>query len=247
MAASGCMDASGEVRLHLLGGFELRIGGEIVEVQPAAQRLLALLALAGSALERQFVAFQLWPDTDEERAKANLRSTVWRLRRRSGDVVEASKCQMRLAPWVWVDVRNGTATVDGEGRLPPFGHRGRPTDATINCELLPDWYDDWLEVDRERVRQRGLHMLEASGDELLASGRTDEAIQLGLRASAMDPLRETPHRLVIRCHLAEGNLVEAIRQYERYVALLDRELGASPSARMRGLLAPTRQPVGARG
>ena len=70
----------------------------------------------------------------------------------------------------------------------------------------------------------------------LAAGCTDEAIQLGLRASAMEPLRESPHRLVIRCHLAEGNLVEAVRQYDRYAALMERELGASPSPHMRVLL-----------
>jgi DNA-binding SARP family transcriptional activator len=220
--------------LHLLGGFELRIDGEVVDVQPVAQRLLALLALTSAALERSFVAYQLWPDVAEERAKANLRSTVWRLRRCSGDVVKASKTQMQLAPWVWVDVCDGLAESDDDGRVPSLA--GRRTDATINAELLPDWYDDWLVIERERIRQLGLHALEDRADELLAAGCTDEAIQLGLRASAMEPLRESPHRLVIRCHLAEGNLVEAVRQYDRYAALMKRELGASPSPHMRVLL-----------
>jgi DNA-binding SARP family transcriptional activator len=214
--------------LHLLGGFALRVEGRAVEVQPGAQRLLALLALADVAMERSFTAFRLWPDTGEERAKANLRSTVWRLRRAPGDLVRASKTHIGLARDVWVDVRHGLADDEGEG------------DPTLHVELLPDWYDDWLVTERERIRQLHLHALEQRTDRLLDAGRHDEAIQLGLRASAMEPLRESPHHLVIRCHLAEGNLVEAVRQYHRYARLLDRELGAAPSPRMRALVAESR-------
>ena len=198
-----------QARLYLLGGFELRIDDDVVDIQPVAQRLLALLALRNGALERSFVAFQLWPDTREDRAKANLRSTVWRLRRCSGDLVEASKTHMRLASCVWVDLYDGLDPVDPDTRGSSPAHRR--IDATINAELLPDWYDDWLMTERERIRQLGLHALEAHGNELLMTGRTDEAIQLALRATAVEPLRESPHRLVIRCHLAEGNLVEAVR------------------------------------
>jgi DNA-binding SARP family transcriptional activator len=226
--------ATPRARLYLLGGFELRIDGELLDIQPVAQRLLALLALGNRALERSFVAFQLWPDTREERAKANLRSAVWRLRRGSVDVVESSKTQMRLAPWVWVDTCDGLRAADPDARLAsPGQHR---LDATINAELLPDWYDEWLVPERERIRQLGLHTLEARGNQFLGEGRIDEAIQVGLRAIAMEPLRESPHRLVIRCHLAEGNLVEAVRQYDRYAELIGRELGALPSALICNLL-----------
>ncbi len=210
--------------LRLLGGFALRVEGEPVDLQPAAQRLLALLALAGAAVERSYAAFRLWPDTDEERAKANLRSTVWRLRRAPGELVRATKTHIGLHREVWVDV---SEDLDGEEAEP---------DPTRHFELLPDWYDDWLVTERERIRQLHLHALERRTERLIDVGRTDEAIQLGLRASALEPLRESPQRLVIRCHLAEGNLIEAIRHYDRYAKLLERELGAAPSDGMRNLL-----------
>jgi DNA-binding SARP family transcriptional activator len=208
--------------LRLLGGFALRVEGRPVDLQPAAQRLLALLALAGAAVERSYAAFRLWPDTDEERAKANLRSTVWRLRRAPGELVRATKTHIGLHREVWVDVSE-----DLEDAEP---------DPTRHFELLPDWYDDWLVTERERIRQLHLHAMERRTERLIESGRTDEAIQLGLRASALEPLRESPQRLVIRCHLAEGNLIEAIRHYDRYADLLACELGAAPSDGMRHLL-----------
>jgi DNA-binding SARP family transcriptional activator len=217
-------------RLHLLGGFELRVAGAPVLVQPTAQRLLALLALMEAAVERSFAAFRLWPDTSEDRARANLRSTLWRLRQAPVGLVQTSKTHLRLSRSVWVDVHDEL----DEDRTE---HPGQ--DTALHVELLPDWYDDWLIAERERIRQLHLHSLELRVDRLLDAGRHGEAIQLGLRASAMEPLRESPHRLVVRAHLAEGNLVEAVRQYDRYARLLDDEVGAEPSelmwALMRGL------------
>jgi len=121
--------------------------------------------------------------------------------------------------------------------------RAPGSEATLLADLLPDWYDDWLETERERIRQLRLAELERNGERLLASGHAAEGIQLGLRAAALEPLRESAQRLVIRCHLAEGNLIEAIRQYERFAALLARELGAMPSARMADLIRPCRAPA----
>lgn len=230
-------DGRSSTRLRLLGGFELRVDEQVVVLQPVAQRLMALLALTAGPAERSFVAFRLWPDTAEERAKANLRSTVWRLRRSSGDVVEATKTHMRLAPWVWVDVCNGLGDRDPVGTARAGSPRG--PGAALDNELLPDWYDDWLVSEREQLRQLGLHELERRGAALLAEGRTDEAIQVGLRACALEPLRESPHRLVIRCHLAEGNVVEAVRQYARYAGLIEAELGVPPSPQIRALVAGT--------
>jgi hypothetical protein len=43
---------------------------------------------------------------------------------------------------------------------------------------------------------------------------------------------------VTQVHLAEGNHVEAVRQFQRYRNLLHRELGIEPSEHMLGLIRP---------
>ena len=73
-------------------------------------------------------------------------------------------------------------------------------------ELLPDWDDDWLEDERERLGQLHLHMLEAQADRLAADDRFGLALDVALAALRIDPFRESAHRTVIRIHLAEGNL-----------------------------------------
>jgi len=40
-----------------------------------------------------------------------------------------------------------------------------------------------------------------------------------------DPLRESPYRLAIEVHLAEGNVAEALSTYQNYRRLLAREIG----------------------
>ena len=106
----------------------------------------------------------------------------------------------------------------------------------LSADLLPDWYDDWLIVERERVRQRRLHALEAACRSLTAAGRYADALDAGLAAIAVEPLRETSHTVVIEAHLAEGNLIEASRQYELLRDMVRQHLGTHPSARVRDLL-----------
>jgi DNA-binding SARP family transcriptional activator len=73
-------------------------------------------------------------------------------------------------------------------------------------------------------------------ERLIGQGELSMAIDLGLRAVAIEPLRESAHRLVIRAHFAEGNRTEAVRQYEACARLLRDELGVPLPAQMAALL-----------
>lgn len=218
-----------DVRLFLLDGFELRRKNAAVPAIPlAVQRLMAFLALRERPLHRLHVAASLWPDTTEDKARASLRSTVWRLRSIGGDVVSTTATHMALADHVWVDVREGMAAarllVGGNGHAPHIEADGLP----LRGELLADWYDDWVLIERERVRQLRMHALETLCGLLTTSGRFAEAIDAGLLAVASEPLRESAQVALIHAHLEEGNRIEAVRQYVRYRQLLEEELGIEP-------------------
>jgi SARP family transcriptional regulator, regulator of embCAB operon len=51
-----------------------------------------------------------------------------------------------------------------------------------------------------------------------------------------EPLRESGHAALIQVHLAEGNQSEAVREFVRYRALLNTELGLEPTARLHQLV-----------
>jgi DNA-binding SARP family transcriptional activator len=107
-------------------------------------------------------------------------------------------------------------------------------------DLLPGWYDDWVLVERERVRQRLLHALEALSSQLARAGRCAEAVEAAMMAVTAEPLRESAQRVLIQAHLAEGNWVEGRRSFEAYRDVLDRELGVEPDPE---LAAMVRRPV----
>lgn len=227
----------GGPQLTLLGGFGLYLGGRTVSLSPGAQRLIALLALHDTALSRDYVAGTLWGDSTQTRASGSLRSALWKLRVVRPEVVWNRAGSLGLAPHVQVDVRRATALArcvvtgcfEEETIVALLGPR-------FCDELLPGWYDDWVLVERERHRQLSLHALELLCDHLTGAGRYGAAVQAGLAAVDREPMRESAHRALVRAHLAEGNIWEAIRRYRYYEEIAARELGVEPSPMMRSLL-----------
>ena len=113
-------------------------------------------------------------------------------------------------------------------------------------DVLPDWYDDWVILERERFRQVRLHALEVLSARLADGGPHGQAIDAAILAVTIEPLRETAHRAVIVLHLAEGNVGEARRQFETYRSLLARDLGLEPSAPLTRLVSAPAPGIDAR-
>jgi DNA-binding SARP family transcriptional activator len=224
------------IELTLLDSFELHCEGDQVELPTGAQRLLAFLALHNHSVLRVYIAGKLWLDATEVRAFANLRSTLWRLNQPGLRLVETTNRELRLARDVRVDFRTGTELAH---RL--LGGVADPRDLDADWgplagNLLPDWYDDWVLLERERYRQLGLHALETLSERLTAARRFGPALEAALAAVAGEPFRESAHRVLIKAHLAEGNASEAIRQYHFYRKLLNDHLDLDPSPAMDALL-----------
>ena len=229
------LDHAGLAHISLLGSFELRCDGKDVQLPMSACRLLAFLALRERPVSRSYAADMLWLEVPCDRAHANLRNALWRVHRAGCVLVDRRGEQLRLSKGVHVDVHEARAYAH---RVLSGGDLGQvELDATgLTDELLPDWYDEWLTIQREGYHQLRLHALEALAEHLIESGYPAEALDAGFAAIGADPLRETPHRLVIRVHLAEGNLREAMRQYDFYRRILGEQLGLAPSPKMDALV-----------
>ncbi|WP_421741959.1 AfsR/SARP family transcriptional regulator [Cellulomonas sp.] len=222
-------------RLTLLGGFLLAIDGVPASIPVAAQRLVAVLALRGRC-GRSRLAGELWPETTEDRALARLRTTIWRAHLQAPGLVAPDHDALALADSVDVDVtdlvRSAHELMDGRSTLPV-----ERVLLYVEGDLLPDWSDEWLTAERERLRQLRLHVLETVAARLAAEGLFGMAMEAALAALRSDPLRESAHRAVIRIHLAEGNLAEAVHAYRQCQSLLARELGVAPSEEAARLVA----------
>jgi DNA-binding SARP family transcriptional activator len=224
-----------DVAVHLLSGFALVVQGEPVDLPFSVQRVVTLLSLRDRPLNRNHVAGMLWPETSDHRASANLRSALWRLNRLGCVVVRATSTTLHLAEGVSVDLMACAALA--RRVLVEDGYEPREADHKLfRFDLLPDWYDDWLVIEREQFHQLRLRALERICEHHTEAGHFAWAVEVGLAAVEAEPLRESAHRALMKVHLAEGNRSEAVRQFEYFRRILDDELGLEPSPRILELL-----------
>jgi DNA-binding SARP family transcriptional activator len=224
-------------RLRLLGGFGVESAGAPLVLGSGGQRLLAFLALHGRC-HRCLIAGALWPEVSEEKALASLRTEVWRMKKTVHGMVQTDGPVLGLSEATSVDSREQEAFATG--LLREHREDAEWLEAGIDClwhgELLPGWYEDWVLLERERLRQLRLHALETSTWQMIRRHRLDIALHLALEAVRLAPLRESATAALMAVYLSEGNVVDARDQYGTFRALLVRELGVEPSPRLAQLL-----------
>jgi DNA-binding SARP family transcriptional activator len=219
-------------QLVLMDGFSLSSGRAIRRLPASAQRLLAFVALQGRSVSRQRAAFTLWPHASEAHAYGSLRTALFRLRAvcPDGSVLEYGR-DFELSANVEVDVRK---TYELAARLERSGTRPRETEELESLleggELLPDWYDDWVLVERERFHELRQRALERLCELHLACHEVASAIRCASEAVRADPLRESSRRMLIGALLVEGNRAEALAHHRQFRHVLH-PLGLVPSPR----------------
>lgn len=233
----GCVSWNG-ARLEILRPFEFTHASKRICIPLGAQRLLAFLALQNDDVHRSSAAEQLWPDCTTFRAAANLRCALCYGRRvGSVTVIDSVGQRLMLSPAVKVDLHavSGAARqiIAGSGQM---SHGWEELVGDLSRELLPGWTDNWLDLERERWNQTRVYALEGLAQQFQAAGQYLPALQAALAAIAVDPIRETAHRIVIEVHIAEGNIASAIKRYLDYQSFLQRELNVSPSPQMARLV-----------
>ncbi|MEZ5408808.1 MAG: BTAD domain-containing putative transcriptional regulator [Acidimicrobiales bacterium] len=251
------MAHGGDRELNLLGPFELRHGAEIVPVPSAPGRaLLGVLAVeAPRSLPRERLAALFWADHSQSAAYANLRQVLARLRRALPDGVDLSRLVAVsgstlaiAAEGVAVDLSRFESLVgecrDHEPVHGPGGPAGCPACydrlhralALHRGDLLADVdlpgspaFDDWLAVQRERVRRQLVTVAEALVRRDDAGGAEREhRIAHAQALAALDPLREDAHRAVMRALADAGDRTAALAQFDTCRRIMADELGTVP-------------------
>lgn len=239
-----------DLRLDLLGDWLLTAtddrteAAEQIELPAGPQHLIALLALNGRCA-RTHAAATLWPDCTDEVASARLRAVLWRLRHRHVGVpplLEIGDSSLALNCEVVVDVHRFRDGAELLIRDDPAGGTDEVEDAAVavlrSSELLPGWYDDWVLAAREHLQHLRLGALDALATRRRRQRRTHEALQAARAAVGIEPLHESAHRTIVETHLDNGDIVEAIKHYQHFQEMLDRELGLPPSDLFNELVHP---------
>jgi DNA-binding SARP family transcriptional activator len=218
--------------IHLFGQPRLQHNSQPLKLNapPKTLPLMAYLLLHRTqALERQQIAFTLWPDDPEPTARANLRRHLHWLSRilpsphpsQPWLLTSPSSLQWNAASEFWLDVAEFEKlsacpdTLDSAVTLYP-------------ADLYDTLYDDWIFHERYRLQTIYLSALTRLIVQRRAEGRYSEAGGYARQLLTRDPFREDAVRQLIALQYEAGDRAGALAEYKRFAGHLRQEMGVAP-------------------
>ena len=221
--------------LVVLGAFRITHESSREEVYIASQSarwLLALLALEyPRRLSRPYVAGLLWPDMPEPRARRALSQAIWRLRQMlTREAIATQGDTILLGDSIQADIIRFHQYLN-EGTLEGL----KQATALYGGDFLPECYEDWALLARERLRERYLNALYTLFQNLRKERRYEEALTYIKEFVRQDPLREDAYRALMELCLILDRPQEALQHFNILRTRLLEELGVEPSPDLRVL------------
>lgn len=234
------------LEIEVLGSPVVRADGIPVEVDTRkATALLVYLAVTGHPQSRDRLTGLLWPDYEQEKARAALRRTLSTLKSALG------------GRWVTADrfaVSLQTDDIDLDlarfrGLLEEAGAHGHGSgEACAKCATAlshaasivngsflqgfslrdADPFDEWQSLEAQSVERDLAAVLDQLVRARVALGELEAATSAARKKVSLDPLDEPAHRQLMQIYAWRGMRSNALQQYRECVAILDRELGVAP-------------------
>ena len=243
------------LRARFFGHFELLCDGEALHLGrngKALSILKYLLANRSRPVSQDHLMGWLWPESNLKKARWSLNSAIHGLRKLLGGCpssdaityVLLEEGYYRLSP----EVRVATDVEEFDERYERgrgLERAGRSGEAALEYEeavelysddyLLEDLYEDWTMVERERLTNAYVDMLDRLAAHYLEAGQLRESMRSCYRALEKDRCHEDSHRLLMRCYARLGQRGRALRQYRLCERVLGREYGTAPSPETRAM------------
>ncbi len=224
------------IRLEMLGGLSVRVGGRVLEEFQSSRTRAALfvyLAVEGEA-SRDTVKSIFWPESSSSNARHALRQGLYQLRQMLGkDWLEASRTQLRVNSNVTTDVRAFEGAVsrgdhDAAARL----YAG-PFLFGLHLADVQSW-DGWVEARRLQLARTFRQSCRAWVDACLADEDLEAALNAARAWVTPDPLDDEAQHRLLDLLVRAGDRTGAMRQFETYQRLLAAD-GLTPLEETRAL------------
>lgn len=193
---------------------------------------------------RESLAALLWPDCEAAKSKKYLRQVLWQLRMalhaahrnpmREILAISPDSVAMDGDGLVQIDVDTFEKAYDqargSAGKQMSAAHAQALGEAVqlYRGDLLEGCYQDWCLLERERLQNSYLSMLERLIRYCLDQRDYQGGIDYGERVLRLDRAHERSHQQLMRLHYYNGDRTAALRQFERCRAALREELDVEP-------------------
>lgn len=220
-----------DVRLEILGGFALWVGGRIHRLRTRrTEDLFCFLALHPRFHSRSELADRFWPQDLAEVSRQKLRMALTSIRSVVGDRLESDREQVRLLD-IPIDAREAMQSPER------FPHTPEPL-ATLD--------KDWAMAFRQEFSLAVAARLRERAEEADHRGQVSEAVQLRYRILDVEPMSLSDHRRLLKSLQELGRTADIRRHLETWDHLPPEwaTLLGEPEARPNPLVLPNNLFVG---
>jgi LuxR family transcriptional regulator, maltose regulon positive regulatory protein len=243
------------LRVRFFGHFEMLCEGETMRLGRNGKALTILKYLLANhtrPVSQDHLMGWLWPDSNLKKARWSLNSAIHGLRKLlsgcsasvSINYVYLEDGYYRLSPDVGV-----TTDVDDFDKHHERGRRLekglRMGEAAIEYEkaielyrddyLVEDLYEDWTMVERERLANAYIDILDRLAVHYMEVGQHQESIRACYRVLEKYRCHEDSYRLLMQCYASLGLRARALHQFRMCEQILGQEYGTLPSPKTRSL------------
>ena len=232
------------IQFHTLGVLDLRgPDGEIRAVlqQPKRLGLLAYLTVASPRRfhRRDTLLALFWPELDQDHARAALRRSLYFLRAELGADAVAGRGDEEVGvpeEVLWCDATALDRALDtGDAERAAGLYRGPLLDGLYVAGAATE-YQDWLDRERARLRQRAAGAAVVLAGQMETRGQLDDAVRWCRHALELTPDDEVGlHRLLALLDRT-GDRSAALHAYDDFTQRMTREYELEPSAETRALV-----------
>ena len=227
--------------LTTLGGLAVRQPASVptdLRLQRRRLGLLAALASAGNrGLSRERLALLLWPESDSESARNNLKQGIFALRRDLGaDALAGEAQELRLNPRVWDCDRwrfdEALAHHDPGQAVEAYGG---PFLDGFHIGGESEEFERWVDHERDFLETAYREALKELADRAQKAGDVTASCRWWRRLAAIDPLDSGSALGLMRALAISGNPAAAIQHGRVHQELVRREAGIEPDPAVAGL------------
>ena len=236
------------LKVSLFGTPRITLNDEPIKIgRRKALALFCYLITRTKPVSRDTLATLLWSDYDAERARGDLRVSLWAINKAIGDdwlIVDRDTIQINPDKPFALDIQTFREAIQAT-----LTHQHAPDELCVGC--LPHYevahalyaddflagftvqnspeFEDWQLMEAESLRLSYQQVLQRLVWGNSALQQVDVGMQYAQRWLALDPFNEEAHRGIMALQAWSGNKTGALQQYHACEQILLDELDIPPS------------------
>ena len=217
-------------KISLFGGLKITKDGEPIEPPPyRTYGLLVFLLLREKLpIRRERLGSLLYGDLPDHKIRGRITDHIWHIKKQlpGFPLITTTENIDIDRQFIWVDVKTFQNEVNN-----PQNPGSEKFLELYQGELLPELYDEWVLVERERWHNHYLRMLHTLINNLIGKEDFDKAIMRMERLLRDEPYDEEVVRLLMQTYSKVGRRGAALAIYEKFHLLSTKQIGLDPDAK----------------